>query len=190
MTDVTAQKKALRATLLAERAAILPDEKAKADACICRYIAALDAFREADVILAFFPVRGEVDLRALYDAAAALQKPLAFPRCVGKEMTFHTVAGVGELVPDRFGIPAPPLDAPLAACTEKTLCLLPGLAATREGSRLGYGGGFYDRFLATFGGITLFPIYESLLRSTLPVEPTDVPVAHIVTEKGEITRHV
>ena len=190
MTDVSAQKKALRAALLAERAAILPDKKAEYDACICRHIAALDAFCEADLILAFFPVRGEVDLRALYDVAAALQKPLAFPRCEGKEMTFHTVANVGELVPERFGIPAPPIGAPLAVCTEKTLCLLPGLAATRMGARLGYGGGFYDRFLATFGGITLFPIYESLLLSTLPTEQTDVPVSHIVTEKGEIARHV
>jgi 5-formyltetrahydrofolate cyclo-ligase len=189
MTDVSAQKKALRASLLAKRAAILPTQRAQMDAAICDRIAALAAFREADLILAFFPVRGEVDLRPLYRLAAELHIPLAFPRCEGKEMTFHIVAHLDELVPDRFRIPAPPVGAPLAVCTEKTLCLLPGLAAARDGARLGYGGGFYDRFLATFGGITLFPVYEGMLLSTLPTEPTDLPVAHIMTEKGEIPRN-
>jgi 5-formyltetrahydrofolate cyclo-ligase len=65
MTDVSAQKKALRASLLAKRAAILPTQKAQMDTAICDRIAALAAFREADLILAFFPVRGEVDLRPL-----------------------------------------------------------------------------------------------------------------------------
>jgi 5-formyltetrahydrofolate cyclo-ligase len=185
MTDVSAQKKALRASLLAKRAAILPTQKAQMDAAICDRIAALAAFREADLILAFFPVRGEVDLRPLYRLAAELHIPLAFPRCEGKEMTFHIVANLDELVPDRFRIPAPPVGAPLAVCTEKTLCLLPGLAATRDGARLGYGGGFYDRFLPRFAGSLIFPVYAQFVLDTLPSEAHDQRIPHIVTEKGE-----
>ena len=105
-------------------------------------------------------------------------------------MRFYIVKSTSELVLDRFGIPAPCSDAPAALATAKTLCLLPGLAAGRDGTRLGYGGGFYDRFLATFEGVTLFPIYERLLFPTLPTEATDKTVTYLVTEKGEIPLHV
>ena len=185
---VTEQKRALRALCLQQRSAFSEQEKQVADAAICAAIAAHPAFLAADLILGFSPVRGEVDLTPLYELALQKGIPVAFPRCVGHAMTFHTVRALSELVPDRFAIPAPAADAPSATCTERTLCILPGLAATRGGARLGYGGGFYDRFLATFGGITLFPVYERLILPTIPTEETDVPVAHIITEKGEIER--
>ena len=104
-------------------------------------------------------------------------------------MFFHTVGGVNELLPDRYGIPAPAADAPRACSNARTLCLLPGLAAGKDGTRLGYGGGFYDRFLATFEGTTLFPVYSRLVFDTLPSEAHDRRVDHILTEKGEIAIH-
>lgn len=183
---VTEQKKALRRELLALRQAIPAAEKAAADRALCDRIAAHQAFLNADLLLVFSAVRGEPELRPLYERALALGKALAFPVCVGQEMTFHTVRSPDALRPGRFGILTPPQDAPLARSTARTLCILPGLAAGRDGSRLGYGGGFYDRFLDTFGGITLFPIYKRLVLATLPVEKTDHRVAHLVTEKGEI----
>ena len=176
----------MRATL---RLAISPAQKAKDDAALCAAIARHEAFLEADLILGFFAVRGEPDLSPLYEEAQRRGIPVAFPRCVGKELFFHTVKGVNELLPDRFGIPAPTPEAPPAYMTERTLCLLPGRAAGRDGTRLGYGGGFYDRFLATFEGITLFPIYERLVFDTLPADTLDRPVDHIITEKGERIYH-
>jgi 5-formyltetrahydrofolate cyclo-ligase len=100
-------------------------------------------------------------------------------------MTFHTVQAESDFSPDDFGIPAPREELPAAEATARTLCVLPGLAAGRDGSRLGYGGGFYDRFLATFAGITVFPIYDFLLFDTLPTEPFDRPVDILIAEKGE-----
>lgn len=187
MTSPTNDKKALRAVCLARRLAISSEERQAANKAISHTVSGLSAFLDADLILAFSPVRGEVDLMPLYEIALARKIPLAFPRCTGKEMTFHVVRSMDELTPDRFGIPAPCADAPLATATEHTLCLMPGLAAGRDGTRLGYGGGFYDRFLTTFRGITLFPIYESLLFVTLPTEETDMRVTYLVTEKGVIS---
>lgn len=183
---VAEEKKALRRTMLALRQAIPDEERRAADAALCAILGSHPAFLAADLILAFSPVRGEPDLRPLYEKAIALGKAVAFPVCVGHEMTFHTVPALDALQAGRFGIPTPSETAPLADLTARTLCLMPGLAGGKDGTRLGYGGGFYDRFLDTFAGITLFPVYERLLLPTLPTEATDHRVAHLVTEKGEI----
>jgi 5-formyltetrahydrofolate cyclo-ligase len=179
-------KHAWRTRCAAIRADVTPTQKALDDAALCSAIAAHPAFAKADLILCFFAVRGEPDLTALLQSAKERGIATAFPRCVGKEMFFHTVEGVNDLSLDRFGIPAPTPDAPLAHATARTLCLLPGLAAGRNGTRLGYGGGFYDRFLSSFEGTTLFPVYDRLVFDTLPNEAHDQKVDHILTEKGEI----
>ncbi|MBE6702054.1 MAG: 5-formyltetrahydrofolate cyclo-ligase [Ruminococcaceae bacterium] len=180
------QKKRLRKECLARRLALSPEEKQAADAALCQTIASHPAFLQADLVLTFSPVRGEPDLSPLFTVAKEKNILVAYPRCAGTEMTFHTVNALQDLRPDRFGIPAPSADTPLARASDLTLCLLPGLAAGRDGTRLGYGGGFYDRFLVTFAGVCLFPIYECLLFPTLPTEKTDRRVNWIVTEKGEL----
>ena len=190
MMTVNEQKNDWRLRCVAIRARIHPKQKQVNDRALCARIIVSDAFRLADTILLFSPVRGEPDLLPLLPVAQVLGISVAFPRCVGKEMVFHTVTGVNELIPDRFGIPAPAPDAPVAHLTARTLCLLPGLAAGRDGTRLGYGGGFYDRFLATFKGITLFPIYKRLLFDTVPADALDRRADHILTEKGEIVIRV
>ena len=101
-------------------------------------------------------------------------------------MSFHLFEGEEALVPDACRIPAPPKTAPVAVPTKNTLCLVPGLAADKQGARLGYGGGYYDRFLPAFLGVSLFPLYSCFLCNALPREETDVPVSHILTEKGEL----
>lgn len=175
---------------LARRSSLSTAERLAADTALSDTIARHSAFLHADLVLAFSPVRGEPDLSLLCELAAMRHIPVAYPRCEGKDMTFHVIRKREELVVDRFGIPAPAANAPVATPTKRTLCLLPGLAAGLDGTRLGYGGGFYDRFLDTFPGITLFPIYHCLLFPTLPTESTDQTVHHIVTEKGEIRLHV
>ena len=187
---VSEQKKEWRTRCAAIRSAVSAEQKKADDAALCRAILSHPAFLEADLLLCFCAVRGEPDLSPVAEEALRRGIAVAYPRCVEKEMLFHTVGGQNELLPDRFGIPAPAATAPLAVPTRKTLCLLPGLAANKAGFRLGYGGGFYDRFLATFGGITLFPVYQRLIFDALPVDAYDRRVDHIVTEKGDRVDHV
>ena len=184
--DIIAEKKQLRTHYLALRAAIPDAEKRQLDVALCRAIAAHPAFLLCDTLLCFAAVRGEPDFSALYRLARERGLKTAFPRCEGTQMHFHLTQDEDELLAGRFGIPTPPADAPLASFTSRTLCLLPALAAAPDGTRLGYGGGFYDRFLVDFPGITLLPIYDLLLTKTLPAEPTDVRVSHILTQKGVI----
>ena len=180
------EKKALRQRLIAERKSIGDAEKALLDAALCQEIASLAVFREADCVLGFLPIRGEPDLTPLLSMASTHGKQVALPRCEGGEMRFLPFSEKAACTPDQFGILAPRGNTPEVRCTAKTLCLLPGLAATADGKRLGYGGGFYDRFLRTFPGHTLFALYHSFLLQALPCEPFDLPVEIVITEKGVI----
>ena len=189
MSLVKEEKKALRRLSLEKRLSIPEAEKKAADAALCRAILSHDAFRTADLLLVFSPVRGEPDLSPIFVAARERGIPLAFPRTQNGVMTFHLVASEKDLQSGQFGIPSPSEEAPLAPLSERTLCILPGLAATKNGERLGYGGGFYDRFFADFKGTSLFPIYHSLVLPSLPTEPTDHKPDFILSEKGEIYRH-
>ena len=184
------EKKALRAQYASWRASLNPSEREAADAAICALITEHPFFARADLILGFCAVRGEIDLSPVYRAAISRGIPVAFPRCEGKLMIFCTVTDLDTLEVGRFGIKAPRADAPIALPTERTLCLVPALAADTRGTRLGYGGGFYDRFLADFKGETILPLYDRLLVPSLPYEETDIPVHVILTEKGERYRYV
>ena len=188
-TDLIAEKKHLRAHFSALRKALTTEEKTALDAALCRAVAAHKAFLSCDLLLCFFPVRDEPNFTALYELARKRGVKTAFPRCVGTQMTFHVIGDERELEAGRFGIPTPPESAPLAKCTARTLCLLPALSVAKDGTRLGYGGGFYDRFLEGFSGVTLLPIYSTLVCDALPREQTDIPATYILTEKGEILKN-
>lgn len=189
MLFTMAEKVRLRAYCERLRASVAPEEKRAQDEALSRAILAHEAFANADLLLCFSPVRGEPDLTPVLDAAMARGIPLAFPRTKGNDMTFYLVRDINELEVGRFGIPAPRETAPIAPLTARTLCIMPGLAATREGDRLGFGGGFYDRFLATFDGISIFPVYERLILPALPREEFDRKPNFILSEKGEVYRH-
>lgn len=185
-----AEKVRLRPYCERLRESVAPEEKRAQDEALARAILAHEAFASADLLLCFSPVRGEPDLTPVYHAAMERSIKVAFPRTKGNDMTFRLVKDLSELQVGRFGIPAPDENAPVAIPTERTLCIVPGLAATREGDRLGFGGGFYDRFLATFEGVSIFPIYDRLILPTLPCEEFDCKPDFILSEKGEVYRHV
>ncbi len=179
------EKAALRKELLARRRAIGESEREALDAALIGHIAAHRYFLNADAILGFYPVRGEPDLTPLYRMAMARGVPVYLPRITEGEMTFYRYLEGEVLVSDEVRVPSPAPKGDTAKPTAETLCILPGLSADKGGVRLGYGGGFYDRFLPRFAGKVIFPLYSALLVEHLPAEPTDCPVACIITEKGE-----
>lgn len=179
-------KNELRAAQKLLRSAIPPDEKKELDRAIVEHLLSSDLFRDASVLLLFVPLEGEVGILPLAREARKLGKPIAFPRCDREttSMRFYYLSADERLTPGAYGIPEPPDGAALCEPDESALCVLPGLSFDAYGNRLGYGKGYYDRYLASYPGRTVGAVYDALTVEEVPTDAYDIPAQWIVTEKG------
>ncbi|MBR2730937.1 MAG: 5-formyltetrahydrofolate cyclo-ligase, partial [Clostridia bacterium] len=169
----------------AVRDAMTAEERAAVQSAICARLTASDVYRGADVILSYVAIRSEVETRGIILHALAHNKTVAVPLCVGDQMQFYCIPSLDVLRPGRFGVPEPdPAACGLCIPTPQALCLVPGLAFDRAGRRLGYGAGFYDRYLASHPVIRLGLCADRCVASALPVEATDQTMDMILTESG------
>jgi 5-formyltetrahydrofolate cyclo-ligase len=180
---VSLAKRALRARYRRARDELELAYRERASRRICDRIEQWDGFRSARVIFAYLPMRGEVDLQPLFDRTPQVQ--WAIPRVVEApepHLLFHAFRP-DRLILHRYGMLEPDPAAPLLPPDQADLIIVPGLAYTRSGFRLGYGGGYYDRLLAHPGhAATLGACYQALLLDEIPRGPRDVSVGHLVTE--------
>lgn len=184
-----AEKKSLRAKYKAIRRAILPDEKAALDTAICRHLLDSASYHYTARILTYAALADEPETRAFIRAALAEERELYLPKCEsGGIMHFYRVRSLDELQSGMYGIAEPCDGAEMYAPREGAvdLCLVPGVCFDEDGYRIGYGKGYYDRFLAHFSGISVGITYERcLISGKLPREKRyDRHVDVTVTEKG------
>jgi 5-formyltetrahydrofolate cyclo-ligase len=127
----------------------------------------------------FAPTLSEPDLDLLWDLGLVASHLVSYPRCEGGTLSFRPVSALSELVLGRFGIREPVAGPALA---QLDLIVVPGLAFTAEGSRLGRGAGFYDRFLSTIPATTvkIGVCFKFQRVSDLPQEPHDVKMDAVV----------
>lgn len=149
----------------------------------------LPQWQSAGAVLAFAAMPDEPDTAEILRRALADGKRLLLPRVRSKtEMDWVEIPALCLLRPGAFGIQEPPADLPAADPAEyaAALALVPCLAASRDGVRLGRGGGYYDRFLAHYKGAGLLLCPEALLLDELPCDDWDAHFApeNILTEKG------
>ena len=181
-------KQELRAKLRARRDAIPTDQAKEQGARLCKHLISSPLFQNTDLILLYAPIKNEVNILHLVREARTKNIPVAFPVCDPETntMVFRILDVDKRLNPGAHNIPEPPQDAPIAVPTNRTLCVVPGLAFTLDGVRMGYGKGYYDRFLKDFPGITVGATYEAMLCKRLPSESHDLPVSYLATERGII----
>ncbi|MBQ8416221.1 MAG: 5-formyltetrahydrofolate cyclo-ligase, partial [Clostridia bacterium] len=182
-------KTQLRRLLKEKRKTLSPEQKKAMDQAIVDHIAATQEFREASVLLLYAPMEGEINLLPLARLAREAGKSIAFPRCdvQTNTMVFHILTPEARLSEGAYGIAEPPLEAPICVPDEKALCILPALTFDLAGNRLGYGKGYYDRYLADFPGVTVGAVYASFLVRGVPVDGHDIPVGLLATEQGILT---
>ncbi|HML47949.1 MAG TPA: 5-formyltetrahydrofolate cyclo-ligase, partial [Clostridia bacterium] len=136
---------------------------------IARQILRSERWLAARTVFCYVSIGSEVDTRFLLDAALAAGKRLLAPRCrPDRFMDACALDAVAGLCPGRYGIPEPPKDAPPTEPEEIDLALVPGLAFDRSGGRIGYGCGYYDRFLAQCPAYRVGLCFPGQVRADLP----------------------
>ncbi len=183
------QKDDMREEYKQRRLDIPAEERQRRDEAICRAAESLVSFRYAKYVLLYAATQGEIDVYAVAKAALEKGKTVLFPRCDKKShtMTYHSVTSLDELAEDSYGIPEPPETNPIydvETMTGSAVCFVPGLVYDKAGYRLGYGKGFYDRYLSAFSGCTIGVVYSDYILHEVPRGRFDVSVDILLTEKG------
>ena len=183
MIDAIRDRKVkLRQQCKAIRNELDDDARQQVSETICAHLSAWNLFQKADVVLTY--MRSEVDLRSLLTEFP--EKHWLIPRILSGEngqMVFHPY-DIHNLILHPFGMAEPAPYLPQVSPSEVQLVLAPGLAFDRSGWRLGYGGGYYDRFLVDFEGVSAGVVFQVLLFDALPHGEYDVPVGWIASENG------
>lgn len=168
-------------------------ERQKKNCAIFETVSALPLYRSASRVLFYISSPQEVDTRRLLKAALREGKEVFAPVSLPEgEMVFYRLLCEEELRPGRFGILEPPalprrmLRFGEGEILSNTLCLVPGVAFDAFGYRLGYGKGYYDRFLSKAAVVSLGLCYQELVLPHLPVGKHDRPVTYCITEQGEL----
>lgn len=186
-------KAALRRDCHHIRAGISPEQVTGSSQAVCTHLSNWPPFQRATTVLSFLAFRNEIDLSQLFERWPS--KRWLVPRVVeGTELApgqkpyllLHPYAP-RRLVRHRFGMLEPESNLPIINPGEVEIVLVPGVAFDRQGGRLGFGGGFYDRLLPLANrSIRVGVTYEQLVLKTIPMEPWDCPVEWLVTPGGLI----
>jgi len=173
--SVAERKAALRTALQA-----LPPEDFTG--LLTRFLA-LPQVAAAQTLLLFHGVGREPNTRPVMEELIRRGKTVALPRCLpGREMEARQVTSDTALVLSAYGIPEPGEACPVVPKQTIDLILVPNLCCDRQGYRLGYGGGYYDRYLSAFKGETVALCPAAWLREALPRDGFDIPVRLVLSE--------
>ena len=178
-------KETLRNKLWFERETISPERREAAAAAIFARIRELPEFAQAQTVYLYASVGAEVPTSRMIGYCLSHGKIVCLPRIDGEHMSFRRITSPLDLHPGVMGIPEPGDKAPEVA--SPGFMMVPGLAFDRNGNRLGYGGGYYDRYLA--GRSDLFTVglaYGCQIVDTVPTEFNDVPLCAVATGDGEV----
>lgn len=169
-------KKELRAFIREQKRAMTQEQIQQKSHCLTQLFLQTEQYAKASAIYGYLPYNQEVRTCQLLRQALADGKRVAVPKVFGEEMRFLWIEQVEDFPCGYCGIPEPEGDGPVAQ-DPYALVLMPGLAFDRQGHRIGYGGGFYDRFLQeepTHPTVAL--CYDFQLVPNVPVEALDVSV--------------
>lgn len=182
-------KQVFRKKYLSVRNQISSAQKKSYDKILTDKIISLPEFKTADRVLLFASVGSEVNTWEVFRKSVEQNKKVYFPKCIdGEKMEFFRAFSESDFSKGKFGIPEPAEFEKYSASCEEDLAVVPALAVGRDFSRLGYGKGYYDRFLADFKGISVCPVYPQLICESVSAEKFDIPQKIILTPTESIRR--
>lgn len=174
-------KKELRKKYTKVRADV--EDKEGKDRLIRKNLRELDIYKKAKSVFVFISYKSEVDTRGIIEDILADGKKLLVPLVKGSEMIAVEVKGIDDLEPNKMGILEPKSGDEV---TDVDLTITPGLAFDKRGYRLGYGGGYYDKFFAKVDTIRMGIGYSDQYVESLVHEDYDKALEYLLTEEGLI----
>lgn len=190
LKDIHEEKAALRSKCKLLRSQFTEEEKKSLDMRIFNRLTNLWRYRDCETLLTYVSAGIEVDTRALIEDALKRSKKVAVPRCIPglHEMEFYYITSFDDLQQGAYGIPEPiKSKCEKLVDMSKGLCIIPALTFDEQGYRLGFGKGYYDRFLSRFKGDTVGICYECCITDRLPRGRFDRCADVVVTEKRVIS---
>lgn len=176
------EKKLIRKQIFKVRKECTDEQIEKWSRRITAKVAELPAFKNAERILAYADYNHEVMTGFMIEEAWRQGKEVAVPKVVGQDMVFYKLTDFAQLEKGYFGIPEP-ARGEIVTWDDATM-IMPGVAFDPQNHRVGYGGGFYDRFLEKHPGIRRVAVaFEFQILPSVPTEPTDIDPEFIITEE-------
>ena len=188
--DIRPIKKKMRSEAKAGRLSMDAATKRSLDKKICNRLLNLWTVRETSTFLCYVSTEIEVETKTFINALLNAGKKVAVPRCEGgpSEMNFYYINSLDELSAGSFGVLEPESDKEkMLTETENTICIVPAFMFDKSGYRLGYGKGYYDRYLSKYKGTSIGICYSENIKEELFHGKYDRTVDMIVTEKQIIT---
>ena len=178
-------KQHIRKLILAERQKCSSAFIESASRKITERVLSLDEFKQAESLLVYLSYRNEAMTRYLIEEAWRMGKTAAAPKVCGQRMDFYKIRSFDEVSPGFRGIPEPTAtDDKGPFCPENALVIMPGAVFDRQRHRIGYGGGYYDRFLSKHPDMTKLAVaFDFQVQDRIPVNEYDISADLIVTER-------
>jgi 5-formyltetrahydrofolate cyclo-ligase len=179
-------KNEIRKKVLADRDSMPPPQRSAKSREIEERLFSLPEFKSARTIMFFASFRSEVETAPMIRRALASGKRIVLPKVKGKELELFEIRNFdSDVSPGAWGILEPRESAP-AELDAIDLMIVPGAAFDRQGNRIGYGAGFYDKLLSEFKKLTIAVAFDSQIVSAVPAAAHDIPIKKIVTERRVI----
>ena len=178
-------KAALRKQVLQEMKAISQTQKVAMDEALTEWLLQHPFYQEANTIATYLSFPHEFQTQELIEQALKDDKKVLIPKTYPKGRMDFVVYDPHQLVKTSFGLLEPQGDLEVVDASQIDLIHVPGLVFTTEGYRIGYGGGYYDRYLKHFPGHTLSTIYPCQIQDFIP-ENHDIPVKEVLIDEGNL----
>ena len=182
-------KKQLRAHYKKLRQAMDKAEKQKCDDKIATMFLESELYKNCDELLIYVSFDIEVDTLGIIRQALK-EKTVYCPKCISGTniMEFYEIKAFDDLSQGSYGILEPMTNSgPSSDFSDNSLCVVPALSYDKKGYRLGFGKGFYDRFLSRFNGTSVGICYQICLCESLPADEYDICVDHLITESRSVS---
>lgn len=184
MMSVKEQKKALRTEMKKRAENFTSDYRKRASEDICKQVTESSEFQQSEKVFLFAGAFGEPDTSEIISYALKRGKTVALPLCFkGGIMEARIITSMNELEPGMFGIMEPPKDSKVMEPSDIEFVLMPCVAASLAGERLGHGMGYYDRFLEGSAAYKLMVCPDLFLQEEIPVEEFDLKADCVITNR-------